>query len=79
VQDYYPNLAPVPDSIVRPNNTIIKPEEVAINDENDEMVNQTRKTMQNKQLAKTELNLPLKNTKIPSTDAKTQSYTAKYM
>lgn len=79
VQDYYPNLAPIPDAVVRPNNEIIKPEEVKIDTENDEMVAQTRKAMQAKKLGNSELELPNKNVKIPANTAKPVSYTAKYL
>ena len=76
----YPNRTPVPDSQRYDNRVEIKPREI---DEED-LVDITRKTQQGDTLKKTNLDLPTKNTSIPSkpatkTPAVKENYTAGYM
>jgi hypothetical protein len=81
------NLAPVPDSLKRPNNEIIDPEELKSTTDPTSYLSpgrQTRTTDRgNNKDSKTELDLPVKNVKIPSRTAEGESdpanYTAKYM
>lgn len=83
--DYYPNLAPMPDSAIRPNGTIIKPEEFVTNTDNKTAVDQTLHADQDGVKKKVEITLPTKNVKIPSETVKgakspaVDSYTIKYM
>lgn len=64
VVDYYPNYAPFPDSLTRPNNEIIKPEEA-------EKVNGGIKGG--------DYSLPTKNTKLKGSKKKAESYTTNYL
>lgn len=83
--DYYPNLAPMPDAVVRPNGTIIKPEDFVANKDNKEAVDQTMMADQQGSKKAVEVSLPTKNVKIPSQTVKgasnpsIDSYTIKYM
>lgn len=84
------NLAPVPDSLRRPNNEIIDPEEVS-SQTNDptSYLTPNRQTLTsdrgNAKDSKTEISLTDKNIKIPSSPAEGErdpavaSYTARYM
>jgi len=83
------NLAPVPDSLRRPNNEIIKPEELSNSSDPTSYLSPGRQTRTTDRGdgkdSKTELDLPRKNTKIPSSPAEDEkdpavaSSTAKYM
>lgn len=69
--DYYPNLAPMPDNVVRPNGEVIKPVEYKRVDSNKEAEDQqTKADGGNKKKVKIDLSLPEKNTKIKSSPAK---------
>lgn len=84
------NLAPVPDSLRRPNNEIIDPEEVASQTSDPtSYLTPHRQTLTSDKGdgkdSKSEISLPGKNTKIPSSPAEGErdpavaSYTARYM
>ena len=83
------NLAPVPDSLKRPNNEIIDPEEVSSSQDPTSYLTPYRQTLTsdrgNNKDSKSEVSLPTNNTKIPSSPAEGErdpavaSYTAKYM
>lgn len=82
--DYYPNVAPaIPDGLIRPNKTQIKPVEFKL--ENDELEKRTRNTQQDDSEKESDTMLPTKNVKIPTSVAKqakspaVASYTAKYL
>lgn len=82
--DYYPNVAPtIPDGLVRPNKTQIKPVEFKV--ENEEIERRTRKTHQKDKDEESDTMLPTKNVKIPTSVPKhakspsITSYTAKYL
>jgi hypothetical protein len=83
--EHYPNLAPMPDSVIRPNGTIIKPEEFVVNTDNKQAVDQTMHADQHGTKKAVEITLPTKNVKIPSetvTGAKSPAvdgYTINYM
>lgn len=83
--DHYPNLAPLPDDVVRPNGTIIKPQEVELNKDNKLAANQTLNADQDGKLKPVVVSLPTKNTKLPAitpkgaTSPAVDSYTIKYM
>lgn len=68
------NLANVPDSLRRPNNEIIDPEEITQKQDPTSYMSPYRQTSTtdrgNAKDSKTELNLPTKNIKIPSEPAK---------
>lgn len=79
--DFTPGLAPIPDALSRPNNTQIKPIEFKVDDKHI-----SRQTMGNdRKMAKTQLSLPSKYVKIPSSTAKGASspsvdgYTINYL
>ena len=75
----------MPDAVVRPNGTIIKPEEFVANTDNKEAVDQTMHADQGGTKKAVEISLPTKNVKIPSETvdgAKSpavDNYTIKYM
>jgi len=75
---FYPNLPPIPDAVVRKNNTNIKPKEV---EPQDNLSNQSDKG--DGKLSKTNLTLPDKNTALPSQPATpspaVDSYTHDYL
>jgi hypothetical protein len=75
---FYPNLPPIPDAVVRKNNTNIKPKEVELQDN---LSNQSDKG--DGKLSKTNLTLPDKNTTLPSQSATpspaVDSYTHDYL
>jgi hypothetical protein len=83
------NLAPVPDSLKRPNDEIIDPEEITTHTDPTSYLSPNRQTRTtdtgNARDSKTELNLPTKNIKIPSrpaegeSDPAVASYTARYL
>lgn len=83
------NLAPVPDSLRRPNNEIIDPEEVTTHSDPTSYLSPYRQTLTTDKGdgkdSKTEASLPVKNTKIPARPAEGErdpavaSYTARYM
>jgi len=83
------NLAPVPDSLRRPNNEIIDPEEVSQHQDPTSYLSPYRQTLTtdkgDAKDSKTEVKLADKNIKIPSTPAEGEkdpavaSYTHKYM
>jgi len=83
------NLAPVPDSLKRPNNEIIDPEEVSSSQDPTSYLTPYRQTLTtdkgNNKDSKSEINLPTSNIKIPSSPAEgdkdpaVASYTARYM
>ena len=77
VQDYTPGYAPFPDSVKRPNNTILKPEPLKI--EPGESYDRTRKTTQGESDKDSDLELPVKNTKITTVKVKPVSYTKNYL
>lgn len=84
--DFYPNLAPFPDSVVRPNGTTLTPVEHKMECDNQEVEDQTLKCDQSGKLKHTEITLPTKNVKLPNTHtvkgAKTPSvgdYSIKYL
>lgn len=83
--DYYPNLAPMPDAVIRPNGTIIKPQEFVVNTDNKEAVDQTMQADQQGKKKSVEISLPTKNVKLPSVTVKgantpaVDSYTIRYM
>jgi hypothetical protein len=58
---FYPNLPPIPDAVVRKNNTNIKPKEM---EPQDNLSNQSDKG--DGKLSKTNLTLPVKDTTLPS-------------
>lgn len=71
---YYPNLPPIPDSIIRKDKITIKPEELKYSD------NISNKTDRgNGKLTKSEISLPTKNTVIPSKTNKESNYTYRYL
>jgi hypothetical protein len=83
------NLAPVPDALKRPNDEIIDPEEVSQSADPTSYLTPYRQTLtsdkgDNKDV-KSEITLPTKNTRIPSSPAEgdkdpaVASYTARYM
>ena len=79
--DFSPGLAPIPDSLTRPNNQQITPIEFKADDKHI-----SRQTMGNdRKMAKTQLSLPSKYVKIPSNTAKgasspsVDSYTINYL
>jgi len=61
-ENFYPNLPPMPDSVVRPDGTTLKPIEFKYNDT--EASNQTLKSMQGDKLKDTNNTLPDKNVKF---------------
>ena len=75
---FYPNLLPVPDAVVRKNNTNIKPKEV---EAQDNLANKSDKG--DGKLSDTNLSLPKQNITIPSTSATpspaVDSYTHNYL
>lgn len=83
------NLAPVPDSLKRPNNEIIKPEELDTASDPTSYLSPGRQTRTSdrgdSKDSKTELDLPKKNVKIPSRTAEGErdpavaGSTAKYL
>lgn len=83
------NLAPVPDSLRRPNNEIIDPEEVSSSSDPTSYLTPHRQTQTsdrgNSRDTKSETSLPTANVKIPSSPAEGErdpavaSYTARYM
>ena len=82
--DYYPNVAPaIPDGLIRPNKTQIKPVEFKL--DNEEIERRTRKTHQDEKDDESDTMLPTKNVKIPTSVPKqakspaVASYTAKYL
>jgi hypothetical protein len=83
--DHYPNLAPIPDVCVRPNGTIIKPEELVMNTSNKLAVDQTMMADQGGSKKKVNISLPTKNIKIPAHTVKgakspsVDNYTINYM
>jgi len=62
---HYPNLPPIPDAIIRKNNTNIKPEELSPTDNPSNMTDRG-----NGKLTRSEINLPSKNKSIPSKSVK---------
>lgn len=71
VTDFYPNVAPAfSDKLVRPNGTIIDPEAYKVDKDSVEVILQTRKTQQGKSVKETDLDLPVKQIKIPASTAK---------
>lgn len=83
--DHYPNLAPLPDDVIRPNGTIIKPQVVELNKDNKLAANQTLNADQDGKLKPVVVSLPTKNTKLHAitpkgaTSPAVDSYTIKYM
>jgi hypothetical protein len=83
--DFYPNLAPFPDSVVRPNGTIIKPVEFVANTDNKEATDQTTMVDQGGKKKTVLIGLPTKNVKMKASTVKgatspaVDSYTIKYM
>jgi hypothetical protein len=81
--DVYPNVAPkIPEGLVRPNKTIIKPEEYT--QEDNEEIAKTHQTMQGNSMKKADTSLLNKNVKIPAKEAEGAkspaiSYTINYM
>lgn len=82
--EYYPDVAPsIPDVLVRPNKTIIKP--VEVEDEDEEIVRRTKKSQQGNGEKPSDTKLLNKNVVIPAVTAKDAkspavgSYTLKYM
>jgi hypothetical protein len=83
------NLAPVPDSLKRPNNEIITPEEIVQKQDPTSYMSPYRQTTTtdrgNAKDTKTEIALPTKNVKIPAVTAKDErdpavaSSTARYL
>lgn len=82
---HYPNLAPLPDGMVRPNGTIIKPQEFEYNTDDKLAADQTMHADQDGKKKKVVVTLPTKNTRIKATTPKGAStpavddYTIKYM
>ena len=79
---YYPNLLPIPDAMKRPDNVILKPEELAEDEEN--LANRSdRGGTEPHDLTPTERSLPKKNTEIPCDPATPSpavaSYTNEYL
>lgn len=70
---FYPNLPPIPDAVVRKNNTNIKPKEV---EPIDHISNKSDKG--DGKLSNTNLTLPTKNTELPSTAATPSPAQASY-
>ena len=60
-ESYYPNLPPIPDAVIRPNNVNIKPKEL---EKQDNIANKTDKG--NGKLSDTNIQLANKNTTLPS-------------
>lgn len=60
-ESYYPNLPPIPDAVIRPNNVIIKPKEL---EKQDNIANKSDKG--NGKLSDTNIQLANKNTTLPS-------------
>lgn len=60
-ESYYPNLPPIPDAVIRPNNVNIKPKEL---EKQDNIANKTDKG--DNKLSDTNIYLANKNTTIPS-------------
>jgi hypothetical protein len=83
--EHYPNLAPMPDGVVRPNGTIIKPEEFEFNTDNKEAEDQTMKADQGGVKKSVMVGLPTKNIKMKAVTVKgatspaVDAYTIKYM
>jgi hypothetical protein len=83
--DHYPNLAPLPDGVVRPNQTIIKPIEFKSGEVNSEVEDQTGMADQGGKKKAVLVKLPTKNVKLPAVTVKgakapaVDSYTIKYM
>ena len=83
--DFYPNLAPMPDGVIRPNGTIIKPQEFEANTDSKEVVDQTMMADQGGKKKAVMVGLPTKNIKLNATTVKgakspaVDSYTIKYM
>lgn len=77
-ETFYPNLPPIPDSVVRKNNTNITPKEL---EKQDNISNKTDKG--DGKLSDTNISLPTKNTAIPSNavtpSPSVDSYTHEYM
>lgn len=83
------NLAPVPDSLKRPNNETIDPEEIQQKQDPTSYLSPYRQTSTtdagNNKDSKTSLELPSKNVRIPSSPAEGErdpavgSYTARYL
>lgn len=77
-ESFYPNLPPIPDAIIRKNNTNIKPEEL---EQQDNVSNMTDRG--NGKHARSEISLPTKNKTLPSKSAKESlaaaNYTYKYL
>lgn len=75
---YAPNLPPIPDSVIRKNNTNITPKEV---EKQDNIANKTDKG--DGKLSDTNITLPTQNTVLPSVQASPSpavaSYTHEYM
>ena len=84
--DFYPNLAPLPDGVIRPNGELIKPVEFVADTTNKEQEDQTTKTDDGKKTKKkTDAKLATDYTKLKSSTAKgvespaVDSYTVKYL
>lgn len=82
---HYPNLAPMPDGVIRPNGTIIKPVEFEMNKDNKEAVDQTTRADQGGKKKDVVVSLPTKNVKMKASTPKgatspaVDAYTIKYM
>lgn len=70
---FYPNLPPIPDAVIRKNNTNIKPKEL---EQSDNLANKTDKG--DGKLSNTNLTLPTKNTELPSSPATPSPAQASY-
>jgi len=77
-ETFYPNLPPIPDAVVRKNNTNITPKEL---DKSDNIANKTDKG--DGKLSDTNIYLPTSNTEIPSNSVtpspSVASYTHEYL
>lgn len=77
-ETFYPNLPPIPDAVVRKNNTNITPKEL---DKSDNIANKTDKG--DGKLSDTNIHLPTSNTEIPSNSVtpspSVASYTHEYL
>lgn len=77
-ESFYPNLPPIPDAVVRKNNTNIKPEEL---EQGDNVSNMTDRG--NGKHTKSEISLPTQNKTLPSKSAEeplaAANYTHKYL
>lgn len=67
---HYPNLAPLPDNMVRPNGTVIKPQEYEYIKDDKLAADQTMHADQNGKKKKVTITLPSKNTRIKAVTPK---------